>query len=220
MGRFGRFKLPELTPSERTTFAHLPQDPNAGARARSRRFSQYRVRHAGHWQLERLAHRPFVQSKDHNKLVGGVLREFEPLALDPTALVAAAADAAGLATKLTWQSNVHQIRVTVTAGDTAKIVPEGMHQDGHEIAALLVIGREHVDDGVTRLVVKPGEAPVFEGILQAGTGIVFDDTAFFHDTSPISVSTGNAHRDMFIIVFNRWDNARYGPEHEQHSTAS
>ncbi len=218
--KFQLFSLPASDASERTSFNRLVQDPNPGAGARQRRFSQYKVAWKGAgWQLLRLAHRPFVQAREHNVLVGGKLRSFEPLEINPRRLVGLTANAAGLSRDEVWHSNVHQIRVRAQGTSATTIVPEGLHRDGHELAALLVIARRRIQGGITRIVSDAG-VTVFEGTLEQNTGIVFDDARFLHDTSPIVGQAPDASRDMFIVVFNRWCNARYGPQHEEQAVGS
>lgn len=215
---FRAFSVPRMGLEESQSFDRLVQDTHLGAQARTRRFSQYRLNWRGSaWQLERLPHRPFIQAPEHNKLVGGVLREFEPLEVDPTAVVQAAARAAGLSTTIDWHSNVHQIRVSAEPSRSVRVVPEGLHQDGHELAALLIVNRRDIVEGVTKLVRQDSGETDFEGIIQSGQGIVFDDQVYLHDTTPILSCGAAGRRDMFIVVFNRWQNARYGDQHEWQS---
>ena len=219
--RFLLFPLPAILPSERWSFFDLPADGYKDAEMRSRRFSQFRFRWNGKdWQVTKLPHRAFVQAKEHNQLVGGIAREFSPLKIDAAKFVKTTANAANFSRKSIWHASVHQIRVKAEKDKQSQVVPEGLHRDGYEFAALLAIARENITGGVTTLVREPGQEPVYEGIIPAMTGIIFDDQAFYHYTSSISTQAGFGYRDMFIIVFNRWYRRQYGDEFERSAISS
>src|SRR5260221_13963456 len=103
------------------------------------------MRHNGRrWELELLPHRPFMQSKEYNSLVGGVPRYLEPLRIDPTDQIAAGADAVPLDRSETYQLNVHQVRVLTNKEIRGIAVPEVPHRDGHEIGMIVVFRRGNI----------------------------------------------------------------------------
>jgi hypothetical protein len=219
--RFLLFPLPAILAPEKRSFFDLPADQYKDAEMRSRRFSQFRFMWNGKdWQVTKLPHTVFVQAREHNQLVGGIAREFSPLKIDPAKFVKTTANAANLSRKSIWHASVHQIRVKAEKDKQSQVVPEGLHRDGFEFAALLAVARENITGGVTTLVREPGQEPVYEGIIPAMSGLIFDDQAFYHYTSSISAQAGVGYRDMFIIVFKQWHRRQYGDEFERSAVTS
>jgi hypothetical protein len=213
--------LPPASADLLATFEDLVLDPYCGGKQRYRRFDQYRIRFAdGRWHLSLLPHRPFIQSRKYNSYVGGMLREFEPLQIDPALYVDACAKAVPLDTDSQWQINVHQCRVIARPDIPGVSVPEGPHQDGHEYTAILVFGRHLIDGAVTSLSPVGGGEPFFQTILRENQALVFSDQDMFHYTSNLDPISGSGHRDLWMIVFDRWidisltHNIRYGAEYE------
>jgi hypothetical protein len=204
-------------------FATLPFDPYTGGQQRYRRFSQYKLAYDGaadRWRLELLPHRPFLQPRRVNGLVGGVQREFAPLRIDPAPQLSAGADALGLDRDRAWQVNVHQCRV-ITNPDVAGVsVPEGPHRDGHEYGMLAVFARHNVTGGENELMPTGGGEPFFRVTLQPNQALVYDDSAMWHNATDIVARDGTAgHRDLWIIAFNSWDKRKYGEEFERAALA-
>jgi hypothetical protein len=218
------FDLPPADKAMLDEFETLPLDPYTGSRQRSRRFSQYRLcfdRGSGHWVTDRLPHRPFLQPKTVNTLVGGVPRELEPLRIDPTPQLDVAARHIGLDQEWDWQVNVHQCRVVVTPQMAGVSVPEGPHRDGHDYGMLAVFGRTNITGGENQLMPMGGGEPFFRVTLQPNQALVFDDTAMWHTATDLQPLNGGAgHRDLWIVVFNRWDRRKYGEEYEAAATGT
>ncbi len=211
---FLQLPLPPAPDAVLRSFADLPPDPYSG-NARLRRFSQYRVRHDDtRWVPQRLPARPFIQARRYNTLVGGVARKFEPIVVEWNELTHLLASALALDTHTDWHANVHQVRVVASASKPGVVVPEGRHQDGHKYACLAVLRRESIQGGVTSLWDEAG-IELFRGIIEESTAIVFDDERLWHDTSAVHTDTEHGMRDMFIVVFNRWSNRRYGDAHDR-----
>ena len=201
---FVLFPLPDISAYEKLSFSDLPADKYKDAEMRCRRFSQFNFAwNEKDWQFTKLPHKTFVQAKKYNQLVGGIPREFSPLEIDPAKFVKTTANAANLSRECRWITDVHQIRVKAGRDKQSQVVPEGLHRDGFEFAALLAVARENITGGVTTLVREPGQEPVYEAVIPAMSGIIFDDRAFYHYTSSISTQAGLGYRDVFIIVFNQ-----------------
>jgi hypothetical protein len=103
--------LDDIPDAIRDEFPTLPLDQYCDGKFRHRRFSQYRIRHTSAWELELLPHRPFCQATQFNGVTGGLLREYEPLRIDPSPLVRAGAETVPLDETLEWQ-----VRSTSTNG--------------------------------------------------------------------------------------------------------
>lgn len=199
-------------------FDSLPFDEFTGGRQRYRRFSQFRMRYdqaAGRWHFETLLHRPFVQPRSVNSLVGGVRRPFEPLRIDPSPQINAGALALGLDQAHDWQANVHQCRVVTDATIQGVSVPEGPHRDGHDYGMLAVFARENITGGENQLMPTGGGDPFFTVTLQPMQALVYEDPAMWHTATDIVAAGGGGHRDLWIVAFNRWDRRKYGEEFEK-----
>lgn len=214
--------LPPAEPELLETFGDLAFDPYCGGKQRYRRFDQYRIRfEEGRWKLTLLPHRPFIQSKKYNKFAGGMLREFEPLKIDPSVYVDACAKAIPLPTDLEWQINVHQCRVIARPDVPGVSVPEGPHQDGHEYTAILVFKRHGIGGAVTSLSPVGDPEPFFTTVIPENHALVFNDEEMFHYTTDLEPLNGAGHRDLWMVVFDRWEDARseenwrYGEHYER-----
>jgi hypothetical protein len=198
-------------------FETLVFDPYTGGRQRYRRFSQFRLWFEnGEWRTELLPHRPFIQSKSYNGVVGGVRREFAPIRFDPTPQVAAGARAAYLDEAQQFQINVHQVRVIASADIKGIAVPEGPHRDGHDFVMNAIFSRHNITGGVSQLMPTGGGPCFFEDVLQKNEAIMMADNQMWHNATDI-LPIGNqpGHRDIMIISFNAWERRRYGEEFER-----
>ncbi|HLK00027.1 MAG TPA: hypothetical protein VKU39_08985, partial [Streptosporangiaceae bacterium] len=56
--------------------------------------------------------------------------------------------------------------------------------------------------------------------LQPNQALAFDDTAMWHTATDLLPLTGDSgYRDLWIVVFNRWDRRKYGAEYEAQAKA-
>jgi hypothetical protein len=219
------YTLIDLPPADEellATFDELALDPYCGGYHRYRRFDQYRIRFEdGRWKLTLLPHRAFIQSRRYNTYAGGLLRDFEPLRVDPSVYVDVCAKSIPLPADTDWQINVHQCRVIARPDIPGISVPEGPHRDGHEYTAILV-SRRHLIDGARTSLSPVGEGePFFTTTLENNQALVFSDERMFHFTSNLEPFDGAGHRDLWMIVFDKWadasrnENMRYGTEYEK-----
>lgn len=216
--KFAIIDLPAPSDAVMAAFDALPIDPYTPGGHRSRRFSSFKLTYVAtgtSWRLEKLPHRPFVQSKSYNPLVGGVARDFAPLTIDPTSQIDAAAKAFSLDIEHAWQINVHQCRVITTPEIAGVSVPEGPHHDGHEFVMLAVFARSNITGGESQLIPNEGGEPFFRMILGANQALMFEDAEMLHHATDIEPLTSEGgHRDLWIVAFDKWDNRKYGPEYE------
>jgi hypothetical protein len=218
---YARFKVPPLSKQAMLEFETLVLDPHAGGKQRYRRFSQFKIRFEnGEWRCELLPHRPFIQSKNYNGIVGGVQRRFEPIRFDPTPQVAAGALAARLDVDQVYQINVHQVRVVTNRSIQGVTVPEGPHRDGHDFVMNAIFARHNIIGGVSQLMPTGGGACFFEDILCKNEAIIMADDKMWHNATDIRPATdAGGHRDIMIISFNAWERRRYGEEFERNQGA-
>jgi hypothetical protein len=214
---YARFTVPPLSEDAMREFETLVFDPYTGGKQRYRRFSQFKLWFEnGEWRTELLPHRPFIQSKSYNDVVGGVRREFAPIRFDPTPQVAAGACAACLDEAQKYQINVHQVRVIASCDIKGIAVPEGPHRDGHDFIMNAVFSRHNITGGVSQLMPAGGGPCFFEDILQSNEAIIMADDQMWHNATDIlPIGSRPGHRDIMIISFNAWERRRYGEEFER-----
>ncbi|WP_330330977.1 2OG-Fe dioxygenase family protein [Streptomyces sp. NBC_00536] len=213
---FQLLTLPELPAEILEEFPTLPVDRYNDGKFRHRRFSQYKIRHTdGGWQPELLPHRAFAQATEFNGVTGGLLREFEPLQIDPALVIRAGADEIPLDHDTEWQVDVHQWRV-ISNDDTRGVsVPEGPHQDGHTYSLIAVVDRHNIGGGETQLMPMDSDEPFLGVKLQPGQAVVIDDRKMRHYATDIVAPRGEeGHRDLFLLAYNAWPERRYGEEYE------
>ncbi|MEU3859291.1 2OG-Fe dioxygenase family protein [Streptomyces sp. NPDC028722] len=157
----------------------------------------------------------FLQSKEINRLNGGIVRRFEPVdqALLDTAVFRlllaqfvpriAELAPAGEPSAPVRRINIHQHRIVATEREAGKPTPEGIHRDGVEHIVMMLIARKDVTGGVSTLHDNT-ESPVLTHTLSdPGDYIFLDDRTGLHSVSPVRVAPGavEGYRDMFFLEF-------------------
>ncbi len=184
-----------------------------GGRYRRRRFATFAVA-AG--ELRRKPQQPHYQSRDYNALNGGIARWFEPvtdaIAAHPaTQAIIATSDA--LFSALTppatrpavWHVEMHQFRIEARADSEGRPTPEGMHRDGVDWVLVLLVRRQNVASGETRVCDLRG-APLGSFVLTAPQdAALVDDARVFHGVTPILPldPAAPAWRDVLVLTFRR-----------------
>jgi hypothetical protein len=184
-----------------------------GGRYRKRRFSAFSLAQG---RIRRKPSQPHYQSRDFNRLNGGVERWFEPVteavAAHPvTTAILLTCDRlfTGLTTPALrpehWHVEMHQFRVEARPGEEGKPTPEGMHQDGVDWVLVMLVRRENIASGETRIADLRRE-PLGAFILTDPLDASFvDDTRVFHGVTPIRpLHPGKpAFRDVLVVTFRR-----------------
>lgn len=211
----------------------LPPDPHlrdAGA-YRSRRHACYMLE-VGEDRLTRTPHRAHWQPVTYNALHGGIERWFAPVdaALDATAAWPALLHALGqvfAASSVTppdlWFIEAHQFRID-TANGIGRPTPEGAHRDGVDYVAVILVERQGVRGGETRVFsahpAADGQHEVRFTLVEPWSALLMDDARVLHETSPIlpardgdslppaaadvPASAGVAgHRDTLVLTYRR-----------------
>ena len=182
-----------------------------GGRYRSRRFAAFSVA-AG--SVKRKPHQPHYQSRDYNRLNGGIARWFEPvtdaIAGHPaTQSIIRVSD--GLFSALTpaehrpraWHVELHQFRIIASVAAEGRPTPEGMHRDGVDWVLVLLIDRQNIASGETTIH-DLAQRPLGSFTLTEPLDAAFvDDSRVFHGVTPVSrLEPGlPAHRDVLVITF-------------------
>jgi hypothetical protein len=169
----------------------LPPDPHLrdGGRYRRRRHGCC-VLEGG--VLQAVPHRAHWQPVEYNALHGGIQRWFEPLApalvADPAwaallAGVGAAAQALFPAARR-WHIEAHPFRIDTTDG-IGRPTPEGAHRDGVDLVAVVLVGRQGVKGGETRVFDARGPQGVRFTLREPWSVLLLDDARVIHETTPI-----------------------------------
>jgi len=184
-----------------------------GGRYRRRRHAAFSVSAAG---VRRKPHQPHYQSRDYNALNGGLARWFEPV------LDRVAAHPAMLAILRTgfsifdgctdaatrppfWHVEVHQFRIEARPGAHGLPTPEGMHRDGVDWVAVLLVRRENVASGETSIHDLTRRKLGSFTLTTPMEAALVDDGRVFHGVTAIEPVAAEmpAYRDVLVATFRR-----------------
>ena len=191
--------------SRLTPDAHLKD----GGHYRKRRHACF-VQDVDSGGLTQTAHRAHWQPVDYNALHGGFERWFDPVETD----VAAAPAWTALLTNLgqlfaevtpvpRWYIEAHQFRID-TAGGVGRPTPEGAHRDGVDFVVVMLVGREDVKGGETRVFDAHGPHGMRFLMRQPLTALLLDDARVIHETTPILPADDlhpNGFRDTLVLTY-------------------
>jgi hypothetical protein len=185
---------------------HLPADAylRDGGRYRRRRHGSFVVDGVA---LRPVAHRAHWQPLAYNALHGGLERWFEPIAPE---LVAAPAWSRLLAAigavcseqkgAQRWFVEAHQFRIDTTDG-IGRPTPEGAHRDGVDFVAVLLVAREHIKGGETRVFEAAGPRGLRFTLTEPWTTLLLDDERVVHESTPIQPEGPTGHRDTLVLTY-------------------
>lgn len=183
-----------------------------GGRYRRRRFAAFAASASG---LERKPHQPHYQSRDYNALNGGVARWFEPVTAEVAAHPAMQAvlttchDLFDALTPestrpLVWHVEVHQFRIE-TGREQGLPTPEGMHRDGVDWVLVMLVRRENIASGETRMEDVAHRPLGSFTLTEPMDAALVDDDRVFHGVTPLRRMdpSRTAHRDVLVVTFRR-----------------
>jgi hypothetical protein len=179
-----------------------------GGRYRSRRHGCF-IQPASGDSLEMTPRRPHWQSTDYNALHGGIDRWFEPLeetlSSDPRwrqllCGIGRLFNQAGGFDR--WYIEAHQFRIDASDG-VGRPTPEGAHRDGVDFVAVILVSRQAVKGGETRVFQAHGPLGMRFVIEQPWTALLLDDARVIHETTPIQPTGPRAVRDTLVLTYRR-----------------
>ena len=181
-----------------------------GGRYRKRRHAAFSLSNG---IVRREAHQPHYQSRDYNILNGGVQRWFDPVTeetvINPVfpALLDLCRDLFFQPEDLLgdWYIEVHQFRIEPAPGEAGQPTPEGMHRDGVDWVAVILIDRLNVREGITAIC-GPERTSLGTFTLSAALDAVFlNDHRVLHGVTPIHRldPAAPSHRDVLVVTFRR-----------------
>ncbi|WP_207916576.1 2OG-Fe dioxygenase family protein [Lysobacter sp. N42] len=177
-----------------------------GGRYRRRRHSCFVVEPG---RIEQVPHRAHWQSLDYNALHGGMHRWFEPILPGIAGSDALHALLSGLGRLFSqvraaprWYVEAHQFRIDTTDG-VGRPTPEGAHRDGVDFVAVLLIARQGIKGGETRVFEAEGPRGERFTLEQPGSALLLDDTRVIHESTPIQPvdAATPGHRDTLVLTY-------------------
>jgi hypothetical protein len=163
-------------------------------------------------RVEAVPHRAHWQPVEYNALHGGIERWFEPLepglARSPafTALLKALGS---VATDLRpgvsrWFVEAHPFRIDCTGG-IGRPTPEGAHRDGVDLVAVVMVARQGVKGGETRVFDARSPQGLRFTLAQPFSALLLDDERVIHETTPIQPAAPGqpAWRDTLVLTYRQ-----------------
>lgn len=192
------------------SWGRLPPDQHLkdGGRYRKRRHSCY-VQTLGGDALEITSPRPHWQPTEYNALHGGFERWFDPIeppvATHPVwlALLQSLGHLfAQVRPTAQWFVEAHQFRID-TASGVGRPTPEGAHRDGVDFVVVMLVDRQGVKGGETRVFDAHGPHGVRFEMTQPLTTLLLDDARVIHETTTIQSqdSAQVGWRDTLVLTY-------------------
>lgn len=175
-----------------------------GGRYRKRRHSCFVAEGA---DLRQVPHRMHWQSVDYNALHGGMERWFEPV--EPAVVAQAAwsklllALAGVCSARMPvprWSIEAHQFRID-TADGLGRPTPEGAHRDGVDFVAVLLVARNGIKGGETRVFEANGPDGQRFTLTEPWSLLLLDDARMIHESTPIQPLGEYGHRDTLVLTY-------------------
>ena len=175
-----------------------------GGRYRRRRHSCFIANKSS---LEQVPHRAHYQPLQYNALHGGMLRLFEPVS-DHTLsqpvwsklLLTLARECSKIKGEQPWYIEAHQFRIDTSNG-IGRPTPEGAHRDGVDFVAILLVARENISGGESRIFEYNGRHGQRFTLSKQWELILLDDQRVIHESTPIQPTAKDGHRDTLVLTF-------------------
>jgi hypothetical protein len=112
-----------------------------------------------------------------------------------------AAHASSLRGVQPWYVEAHPFRID-TAGGIGRPTPEGAHRDGVDLVVVMLVAREGVKGGETRVFEADGPHGIRFTMSEPWTTLLLDDQRVIHETTPIQpLGDAPGHRDTLVLTF-------------------
>jgi len=152
-------------------------------------------------------HRAHYQPLKYNALHGGMLRMFEPVSAHSVSqsvwleiLRSIARVCSSVKGERTWHVEAHQFRIDTRSG-LGRPTPEGAHRDGVDFVAILLVARENVSGGESRIFEAEGPHGQRFTLCDQWTLLLLDDQRVIHESTPIQPTAEGGHRDTLVLTF-------------------
>ena len=190
------------------TWEDLPADEylRDGGHYRSRRHASLILSDDATQVLETVR-RAHWQSTDYNALHGGIERWFAPIegeTLGEPAMLGLITGIGMLFTRCAGHPlrfvEVHQFRID-TEGGIGRPTPEGAHRDGVDFVAVVLIARQSVRGGETRVFQASSPSGLRFTMIEPGSALLLDDCRVIHETTPVQPDGTPGHRDTLVLTY-------------------
>ena len=193
------------------SWARLPPDAHLkdGGQYRKRRHACF-VQDLAKDTLTQTPHRAHWQPTDYNALHGGFERWFDPIedqvaqSTAWTQLLSAFGQLfAEVQAVPQWFVEAHQFRID-TASGVGRPTPEGAHRDGVNFVVVLLVARQGVKGGETRVFDANGPQGVRFLMQTPLTTLLLDDSRVIHETTPIFPADNaliDGFRDTLVLTY-------------------
>lgn len=189
----------------------LPPDAHLkdGGNYRKRRHACF-IQELPSGKLTQTPHRAHWQPTEYNALHGGFERWFDPI--EPAVAEAPAWTAllgslgrlfAQVQAVPRWYIEAHQFRIDTTGG-VGRPTPEGAHRDGVNFVVVLMVARQGVKGGETRVFDAHGPDGVRFVMQEPLTALLLDDARVIHETTPLFPAddpAGTGFRDTLVLTY-------------------
>ena len=182
-----------------------------GGRYRRRRHAVFAAAPGG--AILRAPHQPHYQSLDYNPLHGGIERWFAPVTEDIAAgdSLAAILDwSRALFERLeqaspAWHIEMHQFRIEAGPGQAGQPTPEGLHRDGVDYVLVLLIRRQNIRRGTTRIHDLDRHLLGSFTLTDPFDAALVHDARVYHAVTPVEPVDPAlpAYRDVLVATFKR-----------------
>ena len=98
-----------------------------------------------------------------------------------------------------WYLEAHQFRIDTTDG-IGRPTPEGAHRDGVDLVAVVLVGREGIKGGETRVFDSDGPTGMRFTMQAPWTCLLLDDARVIHESTPIQPLEAYGHRDTLVLT--------------------
>ena len=186
-----------------------------GGRYRRRRFGVFEARPGQ--DIVRAPHQPHFQSRDYNRLNGGIERWFEPIAaavadgptfralLGFTRRLFEGVSGSGDPEAVAWHIEAHQFRIEAGAEAAGQPTPEGMHRDGVDFVLVLLVRRENIAQGTTTIHDNERRLLGSFTLSHPLDSALVDDRRVYHGVTPVTPADASraAFRDVLVLTYRK-----------------
>jgi hypothetical protein len=196
---------------------NLPLDPHMGDGGTYRRRKYSAISYnLGDGTVQLIDQDSFLQSKEINRLNGGIVRRFEPIdqaLLDTSVFRRVLAHFGARVAETTpggepvapvRRINIHQHRIVASEKELGNPTPEGIHRDGVEHIVMMLVARKDIAGGVSTLYDNAESSILTHTLTNPGDYIFLDDRTCLHSVSPVREvpPAPEGYRDMFFLEFS------------------
>ncbi|KPC54477.1 2OG-Fe dioxygenase family protein [Amantichitinum ursilacus] len=157
-------------------------------------------------------HQPHYQSVDYNSLNGGIARDFAPFE-DATvhgevmqSILGLCCETFGaLSPYFAWHIEAHQFRIYAQGAQAGNPTPEGVHRDGVNYVFMMMVHRQNVVNGTTRIYDRNKHFLTDFTLMQPFDTAIVNDERVMHGVTPIVQldETREAYRDVLVVTFSK-----------------